>query len=90
MKLIYQFLYGLVFFIFYILLTSYLDFNYLTYIIPLPKDYCFYHTNPAPIWVKWFYLDNSGHIEPLMNKFHIILLIIISISLSYLTVKKLN
>lgn len=55
-------------------LIGYLDFNIITPLLNFPNDTCYYHFHTAPNWVKFFYLDGSGHIDPSANLLHISLI----------------
>lgn len=50
---------------------GYLDFGVFSPMI-LPEDLCYYESKEPPIWVEYFFLDSTGHLEPIFNPFHFI------------------
>jgi len=71
-------------------IIGYIDFNFLTPLLPLPDDICFYHENKPPLWVDLFYLDGMGHIEPLFSSFHNLALLLLSVIIAIFTAKKID
>jgi hypothetical protein len=74
----------------FIFIIGYLDYKVLTPLLPLPDDICFYHTNSPPTWVRLFYLDSSGHIEPPFSGLHISVLFFVSLFIGVLTARKID
>jgi hypothetical protein len=70
------------FFVLTVFVIGYFDFYILTPLLPFPDDICFYHTNPPPPFVKLFYLDSSGHVEPPFSGLHILTLFAASLATS--------
>lgn len=71
-----------------LIVVGYLDFVIISPNLPINSDICFYHTNEAPLWIKLFYIDNSGHAEPPYGTNHILTLFSICLILSiYLSIK---
>lgn len=68
---------------------AFVDFEYITPLVPLPTDACYYHAAEAPFWVRLLYLDHTGHIEPEANILHLLLILALGITSAGLIVKKL-
>ncbi len=72
-------LWAMVFTFIFILILGYIDIEIITPLLQFSEDTCFYHMNQAPLWVDLFYLDGTGHIEPLFNGLHLLSLLLISL-----------
>jgi hypothetical protein len=71
------------------LLIGFIDIFIVTPLI-LPEDECYYHFNTPPNLVDLFYLDSTGHIDPLDSKFHLLTLLVLSITFAFLTASRIN
>ena len=76
---------SIIFSIIYLIVVGYIDFELVTPLFPLPNDICYYHLHTPPTWVRLFYLDNMGHIEPPFSGLHVLILFIISCVLGVTT-----
>lgn len=80
---------GAVLTIIYYALIRIVEAKFIIPLLPLPSDFCYYHTHKAPAWVNLFYLDSMGHITT-FNGFHLFVLLLMSVTLSILTIKKIE
>lgn len=69
-------------------LLIYVDFGIISPNL-LPTDPCYYHTNPTPFWVDFFYMNGSSNGHPEWSIMHIILLIALSAFIVRLFEKKI-
>ena len=71
----------------YLFIIGFIDFEIISPFI-LPEDKCYYHTHKTPLWVEILYMGEGSNGHPFVTLTHLVILLIISLGLGYITVKK--
>ena len=66
-----------------ILGLCFIDFYMITPLLPMPQDICYYHSHEPSFFIKHFYLDSSGHIEPPFSAIYMLFLFVLGCWLGY-------
>ena len=73
----------------YFIIFSYFESQVLSPLI-LDKDYCYYHTHKTPFLIELLYMSPASNGHPDGSFFLLFIILIISISFSYLTINKIT